>query len=134
MKAFFILAILILLNAGIAYGGDDMPDKLDTNRDGKIDLQEFTNGVSRTFQLYDKNGDGHLDLNELSASQAADPKKWFNEIDTNKDGRIDYPEFLEAATKWFKASDTDRDGYLTRTELNAARSSSSSGLFIRFRF
>ena len=134
MKAFLVVAILILLNAGIAYAEDDMLNKLDTNRDGKIDIQEFTNGISKTFQLYDKNGDGYLDLSEFSASQAADPKKWFNEIDTNKDGKIDYPEFLGAATKWFKASDTDRDGHLNRTEYNAARDSSPKGLFITIRF
>ncbi len=134
MKALLVVAVLILMNAGIAYAGDDMLDKLDTNRDGKIDIQEFTSAVSKTFQLYDKNGDGHLDLSEFSASQAADPKKWFNEIDTNKDGKIDYPEFLEAATKWFKMSDTDRDGHLNRTEFNAVRRSSSAGLFLRIHF
>ena len=134
MKAFLVVAILILLKAGIAYAGDDMLDKLDTNRDGKIDIQEFTSATSKTFHLYDKNGDGYLDLKEFSASQVPDPKKRFNEIDTNKDGRIDYPEFLGAATKWFNTSDTDRDGRLNRTEFNAVRGSSSIGLFLRLPF
>jgi len=134
MKAFLVVAIFILLKAGIAYAGDDMLDKLDTNRDGKMDIQEFTSAVSKAFHFYDKNGDGHLDLKEFSASQVGDPRKWFNEIDTNKDGRIDYPEFLGAATKWFKMSDTDRDGHLNRTEFNAVRGSSSIGLYLRFPF
>ena len=134
MKAFLVVAILILLKAVIAYAGDDLLDKLDTNRDGKIDIQEFTSAVSKTFHVYDKNGDGHLDLKEFSASQVGDPKKRFSEIDANKDGRIDYPEFLGAATQWFKLSDTDRDGHLNRTESNAVRGSSSIGLYLRVPF
>ena len=134
MKAFLVVAIFILLKAGTAYAGDDLLDKLDSNRDGKIDIQEYTSAVSKTFHLYDKNGDGYLDLKEFSASQVGDAKKWFNEIDTNKDGRIDYAEFLGAATKWFKMSDTDGDGHLNRTEVNAVRGSSSIGLYLRFKF
>ncbi len=134
MKAFLVVAILILLKAGIAYAGDDILDKLDTNRDGKIDINEFTSATSEAFHLYDKNGDGYLDLKELSASQVANSKKWLNEIDTNKDGRIDYSEFLGAATKWFNTADADRDGHLNRTEFNAVRGSSSVGLFLRLPF
>ncbi len=134
MKAFLVLAILILLKAGMAYSGDVMFDKLDTNRDGKIDTQEFKSAVSKTFQLYDKNKDGYIDLKEFSASHVADPKKRFNEIDTNKDGRIDYPEFLGAATRGFNTSDTDKDGRLNRAELDAVRGSSSIGLFLRLPF
>ena len=134
MKAFLIIAILILLRAGIAYAGGDVFEKMDTNRDSRIDTQEFTNAVSKTFRMYDKNGDGHLDLEEFRASKVPDPDKRFNEIDTNKDGRVDYAEFLGAATKWFKVSDTDRDGHLDRAEFNAVRGSSSIGLFLRFHF
>ncbi len=134
MKAFLVLVMVILLKAGIAYAGDDVLDKLDTNRDGRVDAQEFTSGVSKTFELYDKNKDGYIDLKEISASQVADPKKWLDQIDTNKDGKVDYSEFLGAATKWFKTSDTDRDGYLNRTEFNSVQGSSSIGLFLRLPF
>ncbi len=134
MKAFLVLAILILLKAGMAYAEENMLDKLDTNKDGKIDAQEFTSAVSKTFQLYDKNKDGYIDLKEISASKVADPKKWLDEIDTNKDGKIDYPEFLKAANKWFNTSDKDKDGYLNRTEFNSVRDSSSIGLFLRVPF
>ncbi len=134
MKVYLVAALLILLQAGMAYAEDDVLERLDTNRDGRVDVQEFTRAVSETFRFYDKNGDGYLDLKELGAMQVADPKKWLNEIDTNKDARVDYSEFLGAATKWFKTSDTDKDGYLNRSEFNAVRGSSSTGLFLRLRF
>ena len=134
MKAILIGALLILSGAGIACGAGDVFDKIDMNGDGRIDNQEFTNVVSKTFHRYDKDGDGHLHLKEFSASKVADPNKLFNEIDTNKDGKIDYKEFLGAATKWFKVSDMNRDGFLDRSEFTALRDSSSMGLFLGFHF
>ena len=134
MKAILIGALLILSGAGIVYGAGDVLDEIDINRDGGIDKQEFTNAVSKTFHRYDKDGDGSLDLRELSASKVADPNKLFNEIDTNQDGKIDYKEFLGAATKWFKVSDMNRDGFLDRSEFTALRGSSSMGLFLGFHF
>jgi len=134
MKAVFLGALLILLIAGIACGAGDVLEKIDINMDGRVDNQEFTNAVSKTFHSYDKDGDGSLDLRELRASKVADPDKLLNEIDTNKDGKIDYKEFLGAATKWFKVSDMNRDGFLDRSEFNALRGSSSMGLFLGIHF
>lgn len=95
-------------------------------------LLPFGEGLAKTPN--DKDGDGSLDLRELSASKVANPNKLFNEIDTNKDGKITYKEFLGAATKWFKVSDMNRDGFLDRSEFNALRDPSSIGLFLGFHF
>ena len=134
MKRLLIVVTLIMWGAAVLYGAEDAMEKIDTNKDGRIDPQEFTDAVSQTFRMYDKNGDGYLDREEFTASKVADPKKWFTEIDANRDGKIDHKEFSGAATKWFSVSDMNRDGYLNRSEFNAFRDTSSIGVFIKFRF
>jgi len=134
MKKILIVVALIMWGAAVLYGGEDAIEKIDTNKDGRIDHQEFTNAVSQTFRMYDKNGDGYLDREEFVASTVADPNKWFTEIDANQDGKIDHKEFSGAATKWFSVSDMNRDGCLNRSEFTAFRDTSSAGLFIKFRF
>ena len=134
MKRLLIVATLILWGAAVSYGAEDAMEKIDTNKDGRIDHQEFTDAVSETFRMYDKNGDGYLDREEFAASKIPDSNKRFTEIDANQDGKIDHKEFSGAATKWFSVSDMNRDGCLNRSEFTAFRDTSSAGLFIKFRF
>ena len=134
MKGWIIVVTLIMWASTVSYGAENTIESIDTNKDGRIDHQEFTEAVSRTFRMHDKSGDGHLDREELTASKVADPDRWFTEMDTNRDGKIDHKEFTGAATKRFTVSDLDRDGYLNRSEFNAFRDTSSIGLFIKFRF
>ncbi|UJR20769.1 hypothetical protein I4U23_023884 [Adineta vaga] len=62
--------------------------------------------LTKEFRLFDKNNDGFIDKTELKAVlqkilpkfQLSDDeiKRMISNIDTNKDGRIDYKEFMES--------------------------------------
>ena len=47
--------------------------------------------------------------------------RWFDRVDTNRDGSIDRAEFEADAERQFAAMDADKDGYLTPPELSAYR-------------
>ena len=98
----------------------------DQNGDGTIDIQEFLNmiqsgtkrdaihkaliqrsGIRKAFNKYDKDGNGFITRDEFrrvveDKYQAKLTAKQVDALmiqaDTNKDGRIDYEEFLRAFT------------------------------------
>ena len=53
---------------------DFLPTDVDTNKDGVIDLQEAAEHLNRTA--------------ELSKLRSGESPKWFERMDTNKDGLI----------------------------------------------
>jgi calmodulin len=68
------------------------------------------------FQKFDKNDDGNIDHDELQAvmtslgadMSSADINTMIREIDTDKNGMIDFPEFLtmistKSSMKWMSA-------------------------------
>ncbi|KNA23432.1 hypothetical protein SOVF_024780 [Spinacia oleracea] len=82
-----------------------------------IHLQKMENDehFHRAFMYFDKDGSGYIDLDELrdalsdeSAETDADVlTEIMREVDTDKDGRISYEEFvamMKAGTDWRKAS------------------------------
>lgn len=89
--------------------------KLDKNKDGSLSKEELQQGITEIcgdFQFHD------FDWDEL-----------VNQLDTDKDGTINYTEFISAAfskkkvideeviKKAFDFIDRDKNGYLTRDEL-----------------
>jgi len=90
----------------------------DEDNSGEIEFTEFTwmwqhhllttndNYISEVFNVFDLNGDGKIDTNELGAmlemTNGSDLKKLLQliqEVDTNDDGFIDFPEFKAAMKK-----------------------------------
>src|SRR5207245_508188 len=82
-------------------------DRLDTNKDGYLDRQELLRAIRMgllgggrpgggdgrpgvDFDALDKNADGRLTRQELKGTPYFDK---FDDIDTNKDGKIDPKEF-----------------------------------------
>jgi len=67
------------------------------------------------FLLFDKDGDGTITTNELATvmrSLGQNPTEselqdMVNEVDTNQNGTIDFPEFLQMMAKKLKESDSD---------------------------
>jgi len=76
---------------------------------GHLQSKESEEKLKATFRSFDKNGDGQLEKSELIAgymklgmSHAAATKavtKIMNAVDINKNGTIDYSEFLMANVK-----------------------------------
>ncbi|CAF1114201.1 unnamed protein product [Adineta ricciae] len=65
-----------------------------------------TEDLTKEFRLFDRNNDGFIDKNELKVIlQKILPKfqlpddeiqRMISNVDTNKDGKIDYKEFMES--------------------------------------
>lgn len=100
-------------------------------------MEEFRHA----FSLFDKNGDGFISIDELSAVFKAlgqnltteEIQDMLNDIDTDGDGRIDFPEFLTMMSKsistvteeeelreTFCVFDKDSDGRISERELETA--------------
>jgi Ca2+-binding EF-hand superfamily protein len=45
-------------------------ENIDTNKDGKVGLKEFTDAGTERFKLFDKNQDGYLNNQEFYSKQA----------------------------------------------------------------
>jgi Ca2+-binding EF-hand superfamily protein len=114
-----IVAIAGLLTSGFALAdhhdggmhGDEMHEggmspmfsQFDTNKDGRISLQEAQEGTARLFKEIDTNNDGFISKEEMQAHHKAMHEK--------------RAEMMRE--KW-KAADKDGDGALSRAEVDAA--------------
>jgi len=148
-----------------AYVGEDpavyktsLMQKVDENKDGKIDLMEFTilfedmlarleliQAAKKKFDELDVDKSGFLEAAEINVlmeqvlaayvEKSPEEREKFkltllDRIDSNKDGKLDLPEFtklweemmarldlIEQARKKFKSLDTDKSGFLEKPEL-----------------
>ncbi|KAG0465118.1 hypothetical protein HPP92_019282 [Vanilla planifolia] len=89
-------------------------DAVDTNGKGKLDYGEFVaitlhlqkmandEHLRRAFSYFDKDGNGYIEPEELREALAEDATSdsidvandILHEVDTNKDGKISYDEFV----------------------------------------
>lgn len=108
----------------------------DRNGDGVIDAEEFTAFETARMLELDTNKDGKVSLQEWlvlagqpNQNQPGQPTyqqrrdaltKRFQEIDTNKDGQLDQAEIRAMALALFKRIDLDGDGKVTPSEWQTA--------------
>lgn len=129
--------------------------------------KEELNNLSAVFKMLDKDNDGTLSMEELRSglennnlfellrkdySCELDDKQLLNDefelileaLDTDKDGKIDYNEFLQATIdaqsnlnqttikEMFNMFDIDKDGTIDRNELQQIFSKEKAGIFKTF--
>jgi Ca2+-binding EF-hand superfamily protein len=120
-KILMALCMTFVFSFG-AYAGDDAFNQADTNKDGKIDRQEFERAVEKKFKSYDLNNDGVLDMSEIRDVQKnhkdKDVIKEFESMDTNKDSKVDMEEFKASAHTRFKEYDRKNNGYIEIPEVD----------------
>jgi len=93
----------------------------DTNKDGKVSLDEFMAEHARLFGAADVDKDGSLSVDEFRRRgrliQSLGTTTIFDMLDANGDGKISQAE-LDAPTKrWVGRYDANKDGALDADEL-----------------
>ena len=120
----------------------EMFDKMDTNRDGKLDKADRAAHMAQRFDTVDTDHNGSLSRAEFDAAHAHGPESddtapdgkrmhhggghgmgmmMVRMADTNKDGSVTRAEFLAGAGQHFGMMDANKDGSLSAAERKAAR-------------
>jgi Ca2+-binding EF-hand superfamily protein len=118
MKTTYALAFALALSAsGAAFAqsapADGMPHsflvEIDTDKDGRISLIEYTVFMENAFKKLDKDGNG-----SLSPAETVDvlTVEQFAVMDKNKDGSVSQTEFMDHVLEDFRRQDKNGDGFL----------------------
>jgi Ca2+-binding EF-hand superfamily protein len=98
--------------------------QMDTNKDGKVNLAEFSASREGWLTRVDTNKDGVATQTEIDASVETTRKEhtqnMFTREDANKDGRLTRDE-TRMPSAWFERADANKDGALTLAEATEAR-------------
>lgn len=103
--------------------------RFDTNRDEKLNKEEWENGfdetyghyVSEDYEGYDYNNDGYLSYGEYQKSM--EKTDYFKDYDKNRDNTVDSNEYSE---KVFDSYDRNKDDYLDASEYGEYQSNYNS--------
>lgn len=111
-----------------AEGGPRLPDfaQVDANNDGALTMEEFQNQAQAKFDDADTNGDGQLDVAELTAAAARERGQRIERLiarkDTNGDGMLSLEEMQPRnAGQFFGRADADGNGEISQEEWDAAK-------------
>ncbi len=92
-------------------------ERMDENRDGKIDRAELRTRKMNVFYVRDQDQDSHLSRQEFdSLSDAV-----FAALDEDKDGRISGFEFNQGKLTEFETIDSNGDNAISPAEFQAFR-------------
>ncbi len=121
---------------------EQMFDRMDANKDGRIDQADRAARQTERFAKLDTDKNGQLSPAEMSAGHQRKPRAeseaparkmgmrgghrgmkggLMKMADTNKDGTITKSEAVAAALAKFDTADTNRDGSVTAEERKAAK-------------
>ncbi|MGE5201733.1 MAG: EF-hand domain-containing protein [Acidobacteriota bacterium] len=96
------------------YAGQQF-DRLDANRDGVVDHDEFTAALKRSL-------DRVRAERKPAVQRALDRRETlFHTLDQHSDGRLTKDEYLAAARQHFTEIDTGKTGKITAADLRTAR-------------
>lgn len=107
-------------------------ERIDTNKDSAVSLEEFEAARRRDFDLLDANKDGFLSHTEFVNLRGSDStlvrlrERRFQGIDADGDRRISRAEYLAYGRSLFTLLDRDRDGRITRAEFEQALASGAA--------
>jgi Ca2+-binding EF-hand superfamily protein len=90
----------------------------DTNKDGRIELDEFHARLTEIYFHGDANKDGYLSAEEFR--KAVVIQEDIAGPDRDRDGRLSLREFMASRLPLFAKSDTDQDSALSLDEVKAA--------------
>lgn len=95
-------------------------DRLDANKDGAIDEQEFA--TAQNLKDADTNGDGTLSTEELAAmiqkrQAERQAQRLLRQLDVDGDGKVTIAEVEQQRAKRFALMDRNNDGKLEAHEL-----------------
>jgi hypothetical protein len=99
------------------------PDVWDANHDGIYTCDEWKSYLDRLFNLADRNRDGHLDLSEFTAIRRAGTAfadADFGYFDENQDGKITRSEFVNKPSEFILQNDKNGDCRVTPDEMKGA--------------
>lgn len=105
-------------------------DKLDTNKDGFVELSDLEKSLMRIFDRADTNKDGAVDAEEIKAisgKRAEQMQKRIMRADANGDGKVTRQEMIAKAPAWFERADADKDGKVSKAEMAAFAEKLRSG-------
>lgn len=99
--------------------------RLDTNKDGRIERDEIKPRMAKRFAVVDANGDKNVTVAEIDAMLQkrleARRTRMLELMDSNKDGSITTAEFDRVADSMFDKADTDHNGGVDLAELKGFR-------------
>lgn len=101
-------------------------ERIDTDKSGTISLEEFASVGMGKMIAADKDGDGILSTDEVSAAMEAERKRRREEammkrLDVNGDGSITVAELQDRMNKQFALLDRNSDGSLSKEEIRKMR-------------
>jgi Ca2+-binding EF-hand superfamily protein len=126
-----------------------MLQKMDTNGDGRISLDEYLAAAGARFKSIDSQNRGSIDAADIASSKAALARidrranAMVKHLDTASNGYVTQDEFVVAAQKRFARLDKNGDGKLTPDELatrwgrgakDPTQANTKSGTFAQQRF
>lgn len=104
-------------------------DRADTNSDGVVSRDEFSNARAEQFASRDRNGDGFIDKNDLTGRAARRGRGQqameaiVKQLDSSGDGKVAKSEFVDGGAKLFDRADADKSGTLDKQEIESAKAS-----------
>jgi Ca2+-binding EF-hand superfamily protein len=107
--------------------------KMDSNGDGRISLDEYLAASGARFKSIDSQNKGRIDAADIASSKSAIERidhranALVKHLDTAGNGYVTQDEFVAAAQKRFARLDKNGDGKLTPDELTARRWAEAPG-------